>query len=338
MALMGKCWYIIQVVEYADEVIYLPMDSSSNAQKFISQINPSVVLWVKYEFWHYYLTELHKRNIPVLLVSGIFRRSQPFFKSYGGFWKNMLSHFSIFFLQNQTSATLLKEIGLQQESVVCGDTRFDRVIAIAEQPRSFPEIESFCSGQNTIVAGSTWEEDEAEWVHFAKANPQVKIIIAPHEVDAENIKSVLRSFPGSITYSSWSKSVSEKFTTANTNVLIIDNVGMLSSIYRYADIAYVGGGFGNDGVHNVLEAAVYGIPVLHGPEFEKYAEAIDLVECGGAIVINSAVELEKMVNLLLTNEELLRAKGKVAKDFVYSSQGATTKIIDHIYAKRLLTN
>jgi 3-deoxy-D-manno-octulosonic-acid transferase len=175
-------------------------------------------------------------------------------------------------------------------------------------------------------------------VHFAKANPQVKIIIAPHEVDAENIKSVLRSFPGSITYSSWSKSVSEKFTTANTNVLIIDNVGMLSSIYRYADIAYVGGGFGNDGVHNVLEAAVYGIPVLHGPEFEKYAEAIDLVECGGAIVINSAVELEKMVNLLLTNEELLRAKGKVAKDFVYSSQGATTKIIDHIYAKRLLTN
>ena len=305
----------------ADDVFYLPIDSKANAKKMVAAINPSLVLWVKYEYWFYYLEELKQQNIPLILVSGIFRKSQPFFKWYGTAWQNALACFSHFFVQDNNSQNLLAGIGIDKNVSVSGDTRFDRVIEIAKKFEHIPFIKEYCGESKVIVAGSTWEEDEAELIHYVKANPQIKFIIAPHEIDADNLKDVQKEFAGSIFYS-------ELLTTQslNSNVLIIDNVGMLSRLYQYADITYIGGGFGDDGVHNVLEAAVYGKPVIYGPEFEKFKEAIELIDCGGGFSIPTALELEKVFTELLQNEQLLKTTAEAAKKYVYSNSGATKKI------------
>lgn len=338
----------------ADQIYYLPMDNSLNAKKMVDALNPSLVLWVKYEFWYYYLHELKCRNIPVLMVSGIFRANQPFFKWYGGIWREMLECFTHFFVQNEISRNLLATAGIHENISVSGDTRFDRVIEIAEKFEPLPFIEKFCGDSKILVAGSTWEEDEAELIHYVRANPQIKFIIAPHQIDAENLKDVKKEFVNSIFYSELlndhrqkatddKKTVSEQRIINNEqqippNVLIIDNVGMLSRLYYYADITYVGGGFGADGVHNVLEAAVYEKPVIYGPVYEKYSEAIGLVDCGGGITIQNALELECILNKLWEDESLLAAKGEAAKNYVYSNAGASNKIIQFIQEKRLLTN
>ncbi|MEP7143720.1 MAG: glycosyltransferase N-terminal domain-containing protein [Ferruginibacter sp.] len=331
----------------ADHIFYLPLDSSSNAKKLVDALNPTLVLWVKYEFWYYYLHELKRRNVPVLLVSGIFRFNHPFFKWYGGIWRKMLQCFTHFFVQNETSANLLATAGIHENITINGDTRFDRVIEIAEKFEPLLIIKKFCKDSRILVAGSTWEDDEAELIHYVRANPQIKFIIAPHETDAENLKDVRKEFVNSILYS---ELLNDQPPTSNDqpttnhqqpstpNVLIIDNVGMLSRLYYYADITYVGGGFGADGVHNVLEAAVYGKPVIYGPEFEKYSEAIGLIECGGALAVKNALELEKVLNELWENESLLTEKGVAAKNYVYTNAGASNKIIQFIQEKRLLTN
>lgn len=317
----------------ADAIFYLPIDSKANAKKLIKVIKPSLVLWVKYEYWFYYLQTLKKENIPVLLISGIFRNSQPFFKWYGDAWKNILSSFDHFFVQDEASKKLLASVGIDKNVTISGDTRFDRVIEIAENFEHIPLIKEFCGDHKIVVAGSTWEDDEAELIHYVRANATIKFIIAPHEIDTENLKEVQKEFTGSIFYSDL---VSGKQST--TNVLIIDNVGMLARLYYYADITYVGGGFGDDGVHNVLEAAVHGKPVIYGPEFEKFIEAIELVNCGGGININSAIELEKELTLLWDNEELLKSAGEAAKNYVYAHAGASKKIMAFIQEKRLLIN
>lgn len=323
----------------ADHVIYLPLDSPSNARKLVNQLKPTLVLWIKYEFWHYYLRELKKQDIPVYLISGIFRSSQPFFAWYGKFWKEMLLNFRLLYVQNSRSARLLNKMNPDLPVEVCGDTRFDRVITIAEQRKTLQGIKEFCGDATVIVAGSTWEQDEAEWVHYIKVNRHLRFIIAPHEIDKLNLMDVKQSFAGSILYSDWLSLLSKNLEQPGaSNVLIIDNMGMLSALYSFATVAYVGGGFGKDGVHNVLEAAVYGIPVLHGPVYEKYAEAVDLVDAGGSFVINNALELEKTLNQLLTERSLLKLKGDAARQYVYSHAGATRKIIDELYANRLLTN
>lgn len=317
----------------ADAIFYLPVDSKANAKKLIEVIKPSLVIWVKYEYWFYYLKELKQQNIPVLLVSGIFRNSQPFFKWYGRNWKKILQSFTHFFVQDEASRKLLTRISIDKNVTVSGDTRFDRVIEVAEKFEHIPLIQQFCGNSKIIVAGSTWEDDEAELIHYVKANPQIKFIIAPHEIDVENLKDVQKEFAGSIFYSELAKN---QQTTAN--VLIIDNVGMLSRLYHYADITYVGGGFGDDGVHNVLEAAVYGKPVIYGPEFEKFLEAIELISCGGGIIINSALELEKELTALWANPQLIKTAGGAAKNYVYSNAGASKKIMTFIQEKRLLIN
>ncbi|MEO6547565.1 MAG: glycosyltransferase N-terminal domain-containing protein [Ferruginibacter sp.] len=323
----------------ADHIFYLPMDNSYNAKKVVNALQPTLVLWVKYEFWYYYLHELKGRNIPVLLISGIFRASHPFFKWYGSIWREMLQSFRFFFVQNDASANLLAGVGFRENVVVTGDTRFDRVIAIAEKFESLPLIEKFCGESKVLVAGSTWEDDEAELIHYVKANPQIKFIIAPHEIDAANIKDVKKEFVNAILYSELLQAGNDKYNESSLpNVLIIDNVGMLSRLYAYGDISYVGGGFGADGVHNVLEAAVYGKPVIFGPEFEKYAEAIGLVECSGGITIANALELETVLNELWENENLLNEKGAAAKRYVSANAGASGKIVQVVQAKRLLTN
>lgn len=330
----------------ADYIFYLPMDSKRNAAKMIDVIQPTLVLWVKYEFWYFYLTELKRRNIPVLMVSGLFREGQPFFKWYGGIWRSMLQSFTHFFLQNESSKDLLLTAGIKNNTSVGGDTRFDRVIEIAEKFQPLPLIEKFCGNSKVLVAGSTWEEDEEELVHYVKSHPEIKFIFAPHEIDTENLKDVKKEFPGSIFYSELGMSpellaLSHEpsiIKHQTSNVLIIDNIGMLSKLYHYADIAYIGGGFGDDGIHNVLEAAVYGKPVLHGPEYEKFAEAAELVELDAAVPVSNALELEKILDELWADETLLKTKGTIARNYVYSKAGASQKIMDYIQENRLLTS
>jgi 3-deoxy-D-manno-octulosonic-acid transferase len=324
----------------ADHIFYLPFDSESNAKKMVEAINPSLVLWVKYEYWYYYLHELKRRNIPLLLLSGIFRDDQPFFKWYGGIWKKMLGCFTHYFLQNNHSAGLLNGLGINSDITVAGDTRFDRVIEIAEKFEPIQAIEKFCGNSKVIVAGSTWEDDEAELTHYVKTNPEIKFIIAPHEVDEGNLKDVKKEFSNSIFYSEWEQEYLSTKPANDTvpNVLIIDNIGMLSRLYHYADITYVGGGFGAEGVHNVLEAAVYGKPVIYGPEFEKFTEAVELIESGGGIPITNALELEKILSGLWQDPGLLKAKGDAAREYVYAHKGATSEVTRFIQVKRLLTN
>ncbi len=330
----------------ADQVLYLPMDSTINAKKFIDAINPSLVLWVKYEYWYYYLNELNNRNIPTILVSGIFRKSQPFFAWYGSIWKEMLKSFEHFFVQNEESKELLASLGFRDNVTLNGDTRFDRVLEIAEKFIPVPHIAEFCGDSKVIVAGSTWEEDEIELLHFVNVNKQIKFIIAPHEINKINLKDVKDEFPNSIFYSAWIKqfeadSVADDLQNQEqptTNVLIIDNIGMLSRLYKYATVTYVGGGFGADGVHNVLEAAVYGKPVVFGPVYEKFDEAIGLVNAGGAVSVDGPVKLEAVLNSLLYDEQDRNKKEEAASVYVRKNAGASKKIISFIQEKRLLTS
>ena len=318
----------------ADLIFYLPIDGASSARRFIDSVNPKLVLWVKYEFWFHYLNELKKRDIPVLLVSGIFREDQPFFQNYGGFWKSMLKSFSHIFVQNQESQALLDSIQMNSNVSVSGDTRFDRVISIAGAFDPVPLVEEFCRGHRVIVAGSTWEDDEVELIHYAKTNPGIRFVIAPHEIDKENIKDVKKEFPYAILYSELEAGQS----AGQANCLIIDNVGMLSRLYHYAYVAYVGGGFGEDGIHNILEAAVYGKPVVFGPIYDKYIEAEELIAEGGAISISNALELEEVLNRLFNHEPEYKWRSEVAAKYVEIKAGATQKIFSYIQAKRLLTS
>jgi 3-deoxy-D-manno-octulosonic-acid transferase len=321
----------------ADWVAYLPLDGPGNAKNFIADINPSLVLWVKYEYWYYFLRELQKRAVPVLLVSGIFRKEQPFFKWYGGFWKTILPAFQHLFVQNNNSVELLKQIDPALPVTITGDTRFDRVIEIAEKWEPLSElVRQFCEGHQVIVAGSTWEEDEEALIHFSKAYPHIRFIIAPHEVSAPRISDLQQEFKDGILFSSLVNR--QAGTVIHSNVLIIDNIGMLARLYCYADIAYVGGGFNQSGIHNILEAAVFGKPVIFGPVYEKFAEARDLVAVGGAFSISNAIELEALLTKLLKDQTTLSGAGKISKEYVYGKKGATGQIMEYIYKNRLLTN
>lgn len=349
----------------ADHVFYLPFDTPANARQFIDLVNPTLVLWVKYDYWYYFLVELRKRKIPTLLVSGVFRPDQPFFRWYGRLHRYMLECFTHLFVQTEASKALLAKLRLTEQVSVSGDTRFDRVIEIAAaaEQEPLPLIAAFCGKYPVIVAGSTWEEDEEELDHFANTHPELRFIIAPHDIVEERLREVERLFRHCIRYSAWKSDGRPSQGGADgpmggraaglrggratgglgsswpePNVLIVDNIGMLSRLYRYAMIGYVGGGFGDDGVHNVLEAAVYGIPVVFGPVIEKYTEAVELTECGGALIIDSALEAEKVFNRLLANPEERQESGEAARSYVHSKKGATERILRYIQEKRLLTS
>ncbi|MDE3236067.1 MAG: 3-deoxy-D-manno-octulosonic acid transferase [Bacteroidota bacterium] len=322
----------------ADWIFYLPMDSPSNARRFIQITNPALVLFVKYEFWHYYLSALKKREIPLLLISAIFRKDQPFFKWYGRFHQQMLQCVSHFFVQTDNAAALLASIGYTRNVTIAGDTRFDRVIEIAEQFEPIRLIETFIgSASQVIVAGSTWTEDDEELDHFANTHPEIKFIIAPHDISEERIKECQTLYKHNLLFSHLKQSP-EKPHTANANVLIIDNIGMLSRLYKYATITYVGGAFGEDGVHNVLEAAVYYKPVIFGPEYDKYIEAAEVIGSGGGFSIENALELEELITELIADEKKYRIAADAAGRYVESKAGATQKICSYIQEKRLLTN
>jgi len=317
----------------ADWVFYLPLDSKANAKRFFDIVHPSLVVFVKYDYWYYYLTECKKRNIPLLLVSGIFRRDQPFFKWYGNLHHKMLNCFTHFFVQDKESNDLLKSININ-DITIAGDTRFDRVSEIAENFTPVEEIEKFSGSSQVLVAGSTWPDDE-KMIKDAITNfPDLKIIIAPHEIHKEHISQLSSIFPDAVFHS---QLITQSSSPINSNILIIDNIGMLSRLYHYTTIAYIGGGF-NKGIHNTLEAAVYGKPVLFGPNYKKFKEAIGLIESGGAVCVNSSTELTLQLKKLLTNKEVLETSSKNSFDFVKQNKGATEKILHYIEANRLLTS
>jgi 3-deoxy-D-manno-octulosonic-acid transferase len=325
----------------ADHIFYLPLDSPGNARQFIDLVDPHIVLWVKYDYWFYFLRELQRRKIPVLLISGIFRPDQPFFKWYGRMHRYMLKCFTHLFVQTESSRVLLGRLGLRDRVSFSGDTRFDRVIEIAGERVPVPLVEEFCGNRTVIVAGSTWVEDEEELDHFANIHPDIRFILAPHEIGEDRLRDIEGLFRHSIRYSvlkGGNVPAAGPGGWPEPNVLVIDNIGMLSRLYRYATIAYVGGGFGDDGVHNVLEAAVYGKPVVFGPVIEKYIEAVELMESGGGLIIDSALEAEKVFKRLIGDEREREEMGKAAREYVYSRQGATGTIIRFIQEKRLLTS
>lgn len=320
----------------ADWVFYLPMDSPSNAVKFIETAKPSIALFIKYEFWYFYLAELKKQQIPTLLVSGIFRSEQLFFKWYGGFYRKMLAFFSHFFVQDEGSHSLINNLVKPNLISISGDTRFDRVLTIAAARKQFGVVEQFCGNHTIIVAGSTWSDDDKVLQHFTKVHRNAKFIIAPHQISTERLSECLQRYPSSIllsTYETLDPSIRDNFQT-----LVIDNVGMLSSLYYYSTIAFIGGGFSSEGIHNTLEAAVFGKPVVFGPVYDKYLEAIEMLEIGAAFSAETALEMEDLLNDLLNDANKAQAAGDAGRAYIQSKAGASVSILDYIQANRLLTN
>ncbi|MCF8331810.1 MAG: 3-deoxy-D-manno-octulosonic acid transferase [Bacteroidales bacterium] len=310
----------------ADLVTYLPVDTKQNATRFIKAIHPQKIIFVKYEFWLNYIDAIHNQRIPLYLVSGIFRQSQHFFKWYGGIFRKRLHKFEYFFLQNKNSANLLNSIGIQNYTI-SGDTRFDRVYEITQNVKSFNYLEQFSKNKLVIVAGSTWPADEKLIIDqlIQKYNGHIKIIIAPHQVDEPHIQQLKKLLPGSAAY--WTEIRDD--TPPETDILVINTIGILSSVYQYADIAYIGGGFGK-GIHNTLEAAAFGIPVIFGPNYKQFREARDLIRHGAACSVKNSQEFKQRFDLLITNTEQRKVAGSKARQYVFGQTGATKRIVHYI--------
>lgn len=315
----------------ADHVFYLPTDTSANAKEFIRILNPKMAIFTKYEYWYHYFEELHKNNIPLYVISGIFRKEQVFFKWYGGLHRKMLSKVSHFFVQNQNSSDLLYKIGFKNVTVN-GDTRFDRVEYNAGHTTEIKIIRDFTDDSKVFIAGSTWPDDEKLLAKLASTFPEWKFIIAPHEVKPERINEITELFPNSIRYSEinsmQSETINNQNIISNTQVLIIDNIGLLSSAYQYGDIAYIGGGFGV-GIHNTLEAAAFGLPVIFGPNYQRFNEAVELISAGAAFTIKNQEELGKCMETLQTDLKR-EACGNSALNYVKTHTGATRAILNFI--------
>jgi 3-deoxy-D-manno-octulosonic-acid transferase len=317
----------------ADWVFYLPLDSKKNSKQFFDAVKPSLVVFVKYDYWYHYLTESKKRNIPLLMISAIFRNEQPFFRWFGGLQRKMLDCFTHFFVQDKESADLLASIDVKNVTIA-GDTRFDRVSEIAEHFEPIEAIEKFCGGSHVLVAGSTWPDDEKTIKEAMVDLRDLKLIIAPHEIHEKHLQDLRSLFPDGVLFS---ELTTHRSPPIPLNCLLIDNIGMLSRLYYYATITYVGGGF-NNGIHNTLEAAVYGKPVLFGPHYKKFREAAGLIETGGGISIASGNELATNLNKMLTDKKELETRGRSSLEFVKQNRGATGKILNYIEVNRLLTS
>ena len=312
----------------ADTTVYLPLDTLSNARRFLNLVQPKMAFFIKYEFWPNYLNELKKRNIPVFLISGIFRKNQLFFKGYGSFYRKSLRSFTHFFVQNQTSEQLLHQLGFKNITVH-GDTRFDRVAQLLERIQPLPYISQFKNDKFTVVVGSSWIDDENAYLPCLNASENIKWIIAPHTIKEDDIVRLQnRIVKPSIRYSNYTAD-----QLAAADVFIIDTIGLLTQIYAYADVAYVGGGF-KTGLHNILEPATYGIPVIIGPEYKKFQEARDLVAIGSCLVVHNNGEFTAALNGLVANDTLRHTLGKKNKAFVEQNKNATRKVID--FVKKLL--
>ena len=314
----------------ADVTVYLPLDTISNAKQFISLVHPEMAFFIKYEYWPNYLNELKKQQIKTYLISGILRENQAFFKWYGGFYRNALKTFDYFFVQNESSKTLLQSIGFNNVKV-SGDTRFDRVVSILERDNSLDFIEQFKDDKTTIVIGSSWPKDESLLVNYInQSSDDVKFIIAPHNIKSEQIQELKNAITKKIILFSENVETRHALSLQEYSVFIIDTIGILTKIYSYADIAYVGGGFGNPGVHNILEPATFGVPVVIGPNYSHFAEATALVNMEGCISIQNQTQLNEAFDLLLHNEDERLEKGHICSTFVQMNKGATQTIMKHI--------
>ncbi|NEN25530.1 3-deoxy-D-manno-octulosonic acid transferase [Cryomorpha ignava] len=307
--------------DQADHIAYLPLDTPKNARIFLDKVKPDLAIFVKYEVWPNFFAAIAKRNIPLLMISAIFSENQIYFKPYGKWFRKSLKQTHEIFTQDVESINLLNSIGVVNTRIA-GDTRFDRVIEIAKKTPDFPELEQFTRNKPTIVAGSTWPADEELLAKYAQKHPEVRFIIAPHETYSDHIKTILQKFPEAVRWS-------EKERIGTGNTVIIDSIGLLSAIYKYGSIAYVGGGFGS-GIHNTLEPAVYGMPVIFGPEYKNFREAIALSDVGAGKSIKNYKELENFLNELLESKELLAKMSSIAAQFVKENAGATDIILEEI--------
>jgi 3-deoxy-D-manno-octulosonic-acid transferase len=312
----------------ADHVCYLPADTPGNAKTFVSIVNPVIVIFVKYEFWINYLMTINNKKIPLYLISGIFRPGQHFFKWYGAFFRKILYSFTHIFVQDEQSLVLLSGIGIKNLSLA-GDTRFDRVVHIAESAREIPQLELFRHGERLFLAGSSWKQDEEIIAGFINKSPgRMKWVFAPHEVGKSNIDRLEKLF--NVPVVRFSELAGKKAEEAR--VLIIDNIGMLSSSYRYASLAAIGGGFGR-GIHNILEAACWGIPVMFGPNYKNFKEAVDLINQNGAKCFKTYGEFEQILDNWLSDEEFYIKSSKTAALYVKQNAGATAIIMAKITTK-----
>jgi 3-deoxy-D-manno-octulosonic-acid transferase len=310
----------------ADVTVYLPLDTKNNAKKFITLVHPEMVFFIKYEFWLNYLQQLKKLKTPTYLISGIFRDNQMFFKWYGGFYRKALKSFTYFFVQNESSKEKIEGIGFKNVTV-SGDTRFDRVAAILERDNQVDFIAAFKNNAPIIIIGSSWPKDEALIIDYInQAPPNVKFIIAPHNIKLEQISDI----KGRINKSTVLFSEKENKNLAEYTVFVIDTIGLLTKIYSYGTIAYVGGGFGNPGIHNILEPATFGIPIVIGSNYSNFAEAVQLVALEGCMVITNKDELKDIFDRLLTDKSFLTEKGEICKYYIQDHKGATECILKTI--------
>lgn len=310
--------------EGADCVCYLPFDTPGRVRRFLDLAHPSLAIFVKYEFWRNYLRELGARRVPTFLISGIFRPGQLFFRRHGGWYRDLLYHFSHLYVQDERSRDLLASVGVRNVTVA-GDTRFDRVTDIMRRNRPVPELDGFTSdGKLIFMAGSSWPADEEIYASWLNGRDDVKGVIAPHEFDKARLAELKRRFKDSVLLSEVRE---DPRVAEGKKTLIIDCFGLLSSAYTYADIAYVGGGFGA-GLHNINEAAVYGVPVIYGPNCSKFIEAAQLNEAGGGFIVRSEGEFTDVATRLVADDDFRRASGDAAAAYIKSKLGATAKVFD----------
>ncbi len=312
-----------------DYILYLPLDTAKNAKKFIEIFKPELAIFNKYEYWYHFYQQLSKRHIPIYITSAIFRANQIFFKWYGRFNRKILSCVTHFFVQNDESAELLKGIGLNNFTI-CGDTRFDSVLDLAKNKKQFPLIEEVKGNGKLIIAGSTWPADEALIIDYLeKLDKNWKIVIAPHEIGEDKISNLEKLISAkSVRYSTLVNGTTQ--LTESIKCVIIDNIGMLSSLYSYGEIAYIGGGFGS-GIHNTLEAGAWGLPVVFGKNHEKFQEAKDLVKIGGGFTISNQQELNEVFDQLISDENTRSNAGLIAKNYIAENTGATATIMKTIF-------
>jgi 3-deoxy-D-manno-octulosonic-acid transferase len=313
--------------ESADYVFYLPLDTAQNAQKFLEIVQPKAVFWVKYEFWYHYLKAIQAQNIPLILFSATFRENQFFFKWYGNVFLNLLKGFSQIFVQNQESYNLLKINGLQNTQIA-GDTRFDRVNATAQKAQSLPIIEKFKNQSKLLVIGSSWAEDLAVLLPVLNDfKDHLKIIIAPHEIKEKKLQSIENQlFKKTIRYSKIKENAPENLS--DYEVLLIDNVGMLAALYQYGELAYIGGAF-KQGLHNILEPATFGVPVIFGKDYRKYPEAQALIALGGAFSIQNQNDFALIIKQLYKNEAQRQAAGLACRNYILQNVGGTAKVLKY---------
>jgi len=313
--------------EGADHVMYLPLDTARNARWLVSSLNLEMAIFIKYEFWFHCLFRLRQKGVPVYLASGIFRPGQLFFKWYGGWYRRFLECFNHIFVQHADSAELLGKYGFLNVTVA-GDTRFDRVLQVARTPWSHPVLEQFARDRRVIVAGSTWEADEHLLEQaYRGLDRELRWIIAPHELTDAHLKSLCRKFPDHVLFTELDNGI-----TADTRVVIVNTIGQLSYLYRFATLAYIGGGFGR-GIHNILEAATYSVPVLFGPNHTKFQEARELIQMGGAFPVSGEEELLSTIHQQLNTNRLLKTSSETAGKYVMQRGGATSAILEFMCKK-----